>query len=195
MLDFGPRYRPAPPELKARRVYLRPPLYRDHEAWAELRAASRAFLEPWEPSWEQDALSFARFRDRLRVQAREWAEDRGYAFFLFAREDDRLLGGINLSHVRRAVSQAANLGYWMGAPHAGRGLLREALSVLLPFAFDRLGFHRIDSACIPENWPSRHLLRRMGFLEIGEAPRYLRIAGEWRDHVLHVALRETLKLD
>ena len=38
-----------------------------------------------------------------------------------------MAGGINLSNVRRGVAQAASVGYWMGQPYAGQGLMTDAL--------------------------------------------------------------------
>jgi [ribosomal protein S5]-alanine N-acetyltransferase len=37
---------------------------------------------------------------------------------------------------------------------------------------------------VPENTPSRDLLRKIGFKEEGYARKYLRINGSWRDHLL-----------
>lgn len=174
-------------KLAGERVYLRPPNRRDYRSWADERAASRDFLVPWEPTWGEDALERGVYRERLIRIQQEWRLDAGYGFHIFRREDDCLLGGVNLTNVRRGVAQAANLGYWMGEAHANRGFMRDALRVLLPYAFETLGLHRIDAACIPNNHPSRHLLAKFGFREIGEARGYLKINGEWRDHLLTVA--------
>lgn len=202
MFLFEPTYRPQPPALIGRTVFLRPPLMADFHAWSALRAQSRAFLEPWEPLWGESALSRSTFRARITRVAREWNEDLGYSFHIFATGTDdlpkgQLLGGINLNNVRRLSAQSTNLGYWMGAPYAGRGLMHAALGVLLPYAFapensdtPGLGLHRIDAACIPENTRSRALLKRCGFTEVGLAPAYLKINGEWRDHICHQLLAE-----
>jgi len=176
--------------LLGERSYLRPPVRRDYGQWAELREASRAFLEPWEPSWGEDALERVVFRDRVARILQEWRLDLGYGFHIFRRADDRLVGGVNLNNVRRGVAQAANLGYWMGEAYANQGYMTDALRTLLPHAFQSLGLHRIDAACIPGNRPSRHLLAKFGFREIGEAKGYLKINGEWRDHLLTSALLE-----
>ena len=42
--------------MTGERVFLRSPERGDYEAWASLRALSRNFLAPWEPSWPADAL-------------------------------------------------------------------------------------------------------------------------------------------
>ena len=127
------------------------------------------------------------------MMALEWRDDAGYSFLVFRREDDALLGGATLSHLRRGVSQTASLGYWIGAPYARQGYMSEALGALLPFAFDRLGLHRIEAACLPRNAPSRGLLQKLGFREEGHAREYLRIDGSWQDHVLYGLLRQDMR--
>jgi ribosomal-protein-alanine N-acetyltransferase len=179
--------------LEGPRVYLRPPRSRDWRDWAELRERSRAFLAPWEPTWPADALSRAAFRRRLRQTAGEWNDDSGYGFLVFRREDDVILGGVNLSNVRRGVAQAANLGYWIGESYARRGYMTEALRTVFPFVFDRMGLHRIEAACLPHNLASRRLLLRVGFREEGHARHYLRINGSWQDHVLYSLLSEDVR--
>lgn len=169
--------------LEAKRLYLRPPRPQDWTAWADLRAESRAFLTPWEPTWPPDALSRRSFMQRLRSQVSDWREDRGYTLLIFDFED-RLLGGISLTHVRRGVAQTASLGYWIGAPFARNGYMREAVCSILRFAFDSAGLHRVEAACLPSNEASRRLLESVGFRQEGFARAYLRIAGAWRDHLL-----------
>lgn len=185
MFDLGPSYVPLPPELGDGRVWLRPPRFSDYRAWQHLRAQSRAFLEPWEPSWEADMLTRAGYRKRVRLMAQDWRADRGYGFHVFDRAAQHLVGGVNLTGVRRRAAQYASLGYWMGVDQAGRGFMSAALRVLLPAAFQSFGLHRVEAACIPENAPSRALLAKFGFRTIGLARAYLRIDGAWRDHILH----------
>lgn len=170
-------------------LYLRHPLPGDFEPWAQLRAQSRAFLEPWEPVWPPDDLTRAAFRRRLRRYQRDIREGCAYPFLVFLSGDNQLAGGCTLSNVRRGVAQTASLGYWVGEPYKGRGLITEAVRVLLPYAFDELKLHRVEAACLPTNEPSKRLLRRCGFTEEGYAREYLRINGAWQDHILFAILR------
>jgi [ribosomal protein S5]-alanine N-acetyltransferase len=181
------------PRLETARLALRRPALGDWRAWSMLRDASRDFLLPWEPSWPEDALTMGAYRRRLRQTAAEWRSDQGYGFFIFLKDNGELVGGVNLSHVRRGVAQTASLGYWMGEAHANHGMMNEALTGLLPYAFDRLGLHRIEAACLPHNKASRALLAKLGFREEGHALQYLKINGKWQDHVLHALLAEEYK--
>ena len=93
------------PLLRGEGLYLRPATATDFSSWSRLRAASRAFLEPWEPTWPDDDLTQAAFRRRLRRQDEDIARDEAYAFLIFDQTSDELLGGITLGGVRRGVSQ------------------------------------------------------------------------------------------
>lgn len=165
-------------------VVLRPPRATDYEAWRTLRAASRNFLQPWEPTWPADDLTRAAFRRRLVAYARDRELGLAYAFFVLRARDEALSGGITLSNIRRGVAQMGSVGYWCGQPYVRQGLTLAAVRALAEFAFRTLGLHRLEAACIPDNLPSRRLLAKAGFEEEGFAKSYLKINGAWRDHVL-----------
>jgi ribosomal-protein-alanine N-acetyltransferase len=177
-------------EIRGARVYLRHPTMQDYGAWAELRALSRTHLVPWEPQWARDELSRSNFRRRLRQYHRELRDDQGYAFLIFADSESKLIGGLNLSNVRRGVAQAAALGYWMGAPYAGRGLMTDAVRASLNFAFNALRLNRLEAACLPTNAASQRVLEKAGFTREGRARRYLKINGHWQDHDLFALLQD-----
>lgn len=176
------------PQLRSPRLLLRPPAIADYAAWAEVRARSRPYLAPWEPLWSNDELTRTAFRRRIRVYQRDLREDLGYAFFLFQISDDRLVGGLTLSNVRRGVTQAAALGYWIGEPYSSQGYMTEAVEIACGFAFDVLRLHRVEAACLPHNSASIRVLERNRFRREGTARRYLKIAGEWQDHYLYALL-------
>lgn len=176
--------------IRGEGVYLRASEMRDYAEWAEVREKSRSFLTPWEPLWPIDDLTRASFRYRVRRHAEEMARDEAYSFFIFREDDDVLIGGLSFGHVRRGVSQAATLGYWMGEPYAGKGYMTRAVRAACAYAFEKRGFHRIEAACLPNNEPSKRLLERVGFKQEGYARSYLNINGQWRDHLLY-ALLET----
>ena len=172
------------PELAGERVYLRHPSFVDHHEWARLRADSRDFLTRWEPTWPPDDLGRQAYKARVRRYQNDIQEGVGYPFFIFSQSERRLLGGVTLGNVRRGVAQSAQIGYWLGHQHAGRGLMLDALGLIIPFAFDGLRLHRLEAACIPENTRSIRLLEKAGFAREGLLQSYLKINGQWRDHLL-----------
>jgi len=172
------------PIIEGDGVYLRAPQMSDYSEWTTLREASRAFLAPWEPTWPADDLSRAACRRRLRRYAEDQRSDASYAFFVFRKGDEALVGGLTLANIRRGVAQAGSLGYWIGEPFARRGLMTGAVKGLVPFSFASLRLHRLEAACIPSNTASIRLLEKAGFEREGYAREYLCINGSWQDHLL-----------
>jgi ribosomal-protein-alanine N-acetyltransferase len=179
----------APRTVQGERVELRHPEAKHYAEWANLRAVSRAFLTPWEPTWPEDDLSRESFRLRLRHYGDQIREGRGFPFFIFRDADGALVGGLTLSRVQRGVAQSGTLGYWIGAPFQRQGYMLAAVTAVIGFAFERVDLHRIEAACVPENTASRALLLKAGFQEEGLARGYLRINGAWRDHCLFGLVR------
>ncbi len=184
MLKFGRKVR-----IDTGRMILRPPVHADFRHWAALREQSREFLAPWEPSWARDHLSRKSFVNRVYWANRSIAQGTALPMFLERREDGRLIGAITLDNIRRGPAQAGTIGYWIGAPHAREGYMREALTAMVHHAFEVLDLSRLESACLPENKASRGLLEKCGYKYEGVAQSYLQIDGRWRNHVLYANLR------
>ena len=186
LLDWTPE--PPGPLVSGEGVTLRPPRLADHAAWAELRAASRSYLQPWEPAWPEDDLSRAAFRRRLGVYARELELQTAFPFFIFVRtpegREGPLAGAVTLSNIRRGVAETGQLGYWVGESRAGQGLATAAVRAICAFAFGQLRLHRIEAGCLPSNARSRRVLEKAGFRLEGRARAYLKINGAWADHLL-----------
>jgi len=178
---------PLPP-VSGDGVTLRTPQMTDYSAWATLRELSRDFLTPWEPTWPADDLTRSAFRRRIKRYSEDLRSDQGYAFLIFRKSDEELIGGLTLANIRRGVAQSASLGYWMGRPHARHGYMTAAVRAVIPFAFATLRLHRLEAACIPTNIGSIRLLEKTGFVREGYAREYLCINGIWQDHLLYARL-------
>ncbi|MEN9850126.1 MAG: hypothetical protein RL128_289 [Pseudomonadota bacterium] len=184
MLKFRRR-----PRIEAERMTLRLPEHGDWRAWAALREASANHLMPWEPVWAHDHLSRRAFTNRVYWAQRAETQGTALPLMLVRRSDNQLLGAITLDNIRRGPVQAGTLGYWIGAPFARQGYMREAILALVHHAFAVMDLSRIEAACLPENTPSRGVLEKCGFKYEGVAQSYLQINGRWRNHVLYANLR------
>ena len=131
LMAFPAFFGPTPPVLKGDKVILRAPQMRDYREWAKLRGASRAFLEPWEPSWTADELDRGPWRQRLSRYRREFAQGSAMSLLIFENGQGRLTGGISMGNIRRGVAQTAQIGYWMGEEYAGKGYMGAAIRLLL----------------------------------------------------------------
>src|SRR4051794_20538272 len=88
------------PAVEGDGVMLRSPQMVDFADWSALRELSRDFLVPWEPTWPADDLTRGAFRRRVRRYAEDLRTDQAYAFFIFRKRDNALVGGLTLANVR-----------------------------------------------------------------------------------------------
>jgi [ribosomal protein S5]-alanine N-acetyltransferase len=165
-----------------RRVLLRPPAARDRDQLLALVRASRRLHGRWSrpPATPQAyALFLSRYQRPEQV-----------ALLACCREDGRIVGVFMFMEIVRGHFHSAYLGYWAGARFAGQGYMREALTLVLRHAFTRLGLHRLEANIQPGNTASIALVRGAGFRREGFSPRYLKVAGRWRDHERWALLAE-----
>ena len=156
------------------RVFIRPPTPADRDAFVAMTRRSRRLHGAWvQPV--TDAAGFAKYLRRIDGE-------RFAAFLVCLREGGDLVGVVNVSEIIRGRLQSAFLGYFGDAALAGRGLMTEGLGLVVAHAFTKLKLHRLEANIQPGNLRSIALARRCGFRREGFSPRYLKIAGRWRDH-------------
>ncbi len=158
----------------------------DAPVLAELHAANREFLAPWSP--DRPAGHYTADGQRRAVADALVLHARGRALPHVILCDGAVVGRVTLSDITRGTFSSCHLGYWLSQSHNGRGLATAAVGEMLGIAFDELGLHRVEAGTVPHNTRSRAVLERSGFARFGYAPAYLKIAGEWQDHVLYQAL-------
>ena len=99
--------------------------------------------------------------------------------------DGAMVGLLTVNGITLGSSRSANLGYWVARTHAGRGIIPTAVALVCDHLFSVAELHRIEIAIRPDNARSIRVVEKLGFTEIGLAPSYLHIAGQWRDHVVY----------
>lgn len=154
---------------------------------AAVVSASAGHLRPWEPT--RPAAYFTEVGQRATLGGALASAATGSSVpFTIVGDDDEVLGRITLSGVTRGALQSCALGYWIRADRTREGHATRAVGLAVEHAFRELGLHRVQAETLPENVASQRALERNGFERYGFAPRYIQIAGEWRDHVMFQVL-------
>lgn len=156
------------------RVYLREPAVSDRDEIISRNRASQRLHRRWVTP-PTDAAAFRRWMVRCRLPT--------VRCLLVCRiEDGAIIGVFTLSQIVRGLFQSGYLGYYALEPFAGHGYMRDAMELTLRHAFTALKLHRVEANIQPENAASIALAKRAGFRLEGYSPRYLKVAGRWRDH-------------
>lgn len=135
-------------------------------------------LRPWQTTDVQDLLAVAnnpkvaaKLRDRFPspytlADAQEWTEfaSQQTPVTNFAIEfEGRAVGGIGLVLGEDIHCKTAELGYWLGEPYWGRGLISEAVQLITTFAFATFDLHRLWASPFAGNTASERVLLKSGF--------------------------------
>jgi ribosomal-protein-alanine N-acetyltransferase len=156
------------------RVLISPPTEADEAAFIAANRRSRKLHGRWSSGPETP--------EEYAVYLAKAAEERRRYFFARLIDGGDLVGFLNLGEIIRGSLDQAFLGYGAFCGHEGRGLMSEAMQLVLAEAFGPLKLHRIEANIQPGNRPSIALAQRNGFTKEGFSPRYLKIDGRWRDH-------------
>ena len=142
-------------------------------AFLEAVARSRKLHGSW-VSPPGTSQAFSEYLERLKSRA--------HKAYLIRTEAGDLAGVINISEIVRGSFLSGYLGYYAFVPFNGRGYMTQGMKEVLRDAFRNLRLHRLEANIQPGNAASRQLVQRLGFRLEGFSPRYLKIAGRWRDH-------------
>ncbi|WKX27706.1 ribosomal protein S5-alanine N-acetyltransferase [Tatumella ptyseos] len=181
---FG--YRSSSPRisLKSESMHIRTVAERDSWLLTDYYQENRDFLMPWEPLRDESYFQHHGWEARLQLMSLQQKQGDAFYFLLLDPTEQQLWGVANFSQVIRGCFQACYLGYSLAASQQGKGLMFEGLSVIIPYLQKQQHLHRIMANYMPRNQRSGALLDRLGFEKEGYARDYLKINGQWEDHVL-----------
>jgi RimJ/RimL family protein N-acetyltransferase len=171
--------------LENSRVRLRPLDTTDFEALKP--AAFDPAVWQFTLSRADDAVSLA---DYLATAVHDREAGRRYAFAIIDRATGQLVGSTSYYNIVPA-DQRLSIGYtWLGRAFQGTGLNRAAKHLLLSYAFDHLGYERVELETDSRNEQSQQAMRRMGATEEGTLRRHrLTQGGIRRDTVIFSIIR------
>ncbi|WP_144765688.1 GNAT family N-acetyltransferase [Curtobacterium sp. 9128] len=167
---------------------VRPIVPSDAERLADLLVQNRDYLAPWDPVRPESF--FTTDGQRAEILACIRRRERGQMLPLVITTDDVVVGRLNVNSIVQGAFQSGTLGYWVSEDAAGHGAATAAVGRTVRLAFDQLRLHRVEAGTLPHNERSQRVLEKNGFERYGYAPRYLRIAGRWQDHVLFQRLAD-----
>jgi ribosomal-protein-alanine N-acetyltransferase len=114
---------------------------------------------------------------------------RGEKFQWIVQVDNQPGGWITLV-VSNWEHGLAEVGYALSTVYQGRGVMTEALQILLDDLFHNTLLERIEARCAVENYGSQRVLEKNGFLQEGRLKGYFKLRGRRVDNFLYGILRE-----
>ncbi len=100
------------------------------------------------------------------------------------------IGGIGFQTRTDDFRHSAALGYWLGKPFWGRGIMTTAVKVMTAYGFETLGLIRIDARVHKGNDASARVLEKAGYTLEGLLRKAILKQGVPIDHYVYAILRE-----
>lgn len=79
----------------------------------------------------------------------------------------------------------ADVGYWLGKPYWGRGLMAEAAAALVRFDFEHLDMAKVEADVFTHNTRGIRLVEKLGFRREAHHRRAVLKRGEWIDEYIY----------
>ncbi len=163
-------------------------LLKEHRAeiFFALLDRNREYLEIWVP-WVSRIKSSAKAGELIKSWERQYARNDGLVAGIWFKGE--LAGIINLNYVHWQ-NRCTNIGYWLGEPYQGRGIVTKSCRALINYAFQEKELHRIEIDPPAANLKSCAVAERLGFSKEGILRKKWLVQGEYVDGVLYSLLAE-----
>lgn len=149
------------------------------------------FLSKWEPTRPADFYTLQYQQELLDSELGKMEQDEMLRVWLFQKEESeqgRVIGSLAFNNIVRGCFHSCFLGYRLDEDQVNKGYMTEAIRAFVQFGFEQLELHRIEANILPRNKASLRVVEKAGFYFEGVAHKYLKINGQWEDHV-HMVLR------
>lgn len=113
-----------------------------------------------------------------------WADRSQFPLAIVERASGAVVGGVGINQIGWA-HRVGNIGYWVSAPHRGRGVARFAAQQAALLGFGELGLTRLEIVTLPHNTASQRVAESLGARREGMARNRLVVHGVAHDAVMY----------
>ena len=164
-------------KLEGKRVILRPFVMEDAPSIAKHihdKDIYEVTLTIPFPYKESDAEWF------IKKSQKDIEEKKAYALGIVLKETNEVIGCIEAGSIDH-THEKSEVGYWLSKQHWGKGIMPEALDLLIDFAFNGLKLHRLYAFTFVENTASQKVLEKCGFTKEGRKKDACKKDGQYKD--------------
>ncbi|MFZ7131390.1 MAG: GNAT family N-acetyltransferase [Eubacteriales bacterium] len=151
---------------------------------------NKLFLNEWEPTKDKDFFTTEFLIKQLKNDYIGFTNRSSIRFWIFTKKNNTMIGNLAFTNIIRGAFHSCYLGYKLDYNEVNKGYMTEALQKGIYIMFNQYMLHRIEANIMPKNKASLRVVEKLGFRNEGLAYRYLKINGQWEDHIHMVLLNE-----
>lgn len=174
------------PTLESQRLLLRQITPADVDQVYSIRsdAATMKYIPRPLAKNKQDAL------DHIQAITKGLEESESIAWAITFKDDDRLVGIICLLRMQ-LKNFRTEMGYVLHPNYHGKGIMDEAVKLVINYAFNVLKFHSIEAVIDPDNLASEKVLLKNNFVKEGHLKENEFYEGRFLDTIIYSLLNNS----
>ncbi|MFJ7408779.1 MULTISPECIES: GNAT family N-acetyltransferase [unclassified Lysinibacillus] len=174
--------------IQGRKCYVRTFQEKDAQSLMGLVSRNKYFWSTYEPLQRPEYYTVDAQYKKIQESLYLMNSKREYTFGIYELGTNNLIGHISLYAIKRLPYSSAFVGYAMDEIYVGKGIVTEAVELVVQFAFEQIGLHRVEAYVSTENNASIRVLEKSGFQREGLLRKLLYINGQWVDHYMYARL-------
>ncbi|QPQ34259.1 MULTISPECIES: GNAT family N-acetyltransferase [unclassified Lysinibacillus] len=178
--------------IQGRKCYVRTFQEKDAQSLMGLVSRNKYFWSTYEPLQRPEYYTVEAQYKKIQESLYLMNSKREFTFGIYELGTNNLIGHISLYAIKRLPYSSAFVGYAMDEIYVGKGIVSEAVELVVQFAFEQIGLHRVEAYVSTENSASIRVLEKSGFQQEGLLRKLLYINGQWVDHYMYARLEPTV---
>jgi len=174
--------------IQGEKCYVRTFQEKDAQSLTGLVSRNKYFWSTYEPLQRPEYYTIDAQYKKIQESLYLMGSKREYTFGIYELGTNNLIGHISLYAIKRLPYSSAFVGYAMDEIYVGKGIVTEAVELVVQFAFEQIGLHRVEAYVSTENSASIRVLEKSGFQQEGLLRKLLYINGQWVDHYMYARL-------
>ncbi|MEK5331218.1 MULTISPECIES: GNAT family N-acetyltransferase [unclassified Lysinibacillus] len=174
--------------IQGGKCYVRTFQEKDAQSLMGLVSRNKYFWSTYEPLQRPEYYTVDAQYKKIQESLYLMNSKREYTFGIYELGTNNLIGHISLYAIKRLPYSSAFVGYAMDEIYVGKGIVSEAVELVVQFAFEQIGLHRVEAYVSTENNASIRVLEKSGFQREGLLRKLLYINGQWVDHYMYARL-------
>jgi len=176
--------------IQGEKCYIRTFQEKDAQSLTGLVSRNKYFWSTYEPLQRPEYYKVDAQYKKIQESLYLMDSKREFTFGIYELRTNNLIGHIALYAVKRLPYSSAFVGYAMDEIYIGKGIVTEAVKMVVRFAFEQVGLHRVEAYVSTQNSASIRVLEKSGFQREGLLRKLLYINGQWVDHYMYACLED-----
>lgn len=170
-------------------LYLKLVQPQDAKKLFKLTNESRDYLREWLP-WLDSTRTVYDTKQFIKFSMKRFAENKAMSAAILYH--DEIVGIAGYNEIDWS-NRAAYIGYWLGQPYQGKGIMTKVVKGLTDYALKELHLNRVEIRAAVGNQKSRAIPERLGYVEEGRIRQAERLYDQYVDHIVYGMLAEDWK--